>query len=58
MDRLIHRSEGFGLPVAEAILAGYPVVANGWSDYLAFMSGETTFPGAYRLTLDIGSAQA
>jgi len=45
----LHRSEGFGLPIAEAMLAGYPVVATGWSGNMEFMSEETAFPVGYRL---------
>jgi len=45
----LHRSEGFGLPIAEAMLAGYPVVATGWSGNMQFMSDETAFPVGYRL---------
>ncbi len=45
----LHRSEGFGLPIAEAMLAGYPVVATGWSGNMQFMSEETAFPVDYRL---------
>jgi glycosyltransferase involved in cell wall biosynthesis len=36
-----HRSEGFGLPLAEAFLAGVPAVATGWSGNLEFMSDLT-----------------
>jgi glycosyltransferase involved in cell wall biosynthesis len=32
-----HRSEGFGLPLAEAFLAGVPALATGWSGNLEFM---------------------
>jgi glycosyltransferase involved in cell wall biosynthesis len=46
----LHRSEGFGLPIAEAMLAGYPVVATGWSGNMQFMSEKNAFPVAYRLT--------
>jgi len=34
-----HRSEGFGLPLAEAFLFGVPALATGWSGNLDFMSG-------------------
>lgn len=33
-----HRAEGFGLPMAEAFLAGIPALATGWSGNLDFMS--------------------
>lgn len=33
----LHRSEGFGLNLAEAMLAGRPVIATGWSGNLDFM---------------------
>lgn len=32
-----HRSEGFGLPLAEAFLAGVPTLATGWSGNMDFM---------------------
>jgi glycosyltransferase involved in cell wall biosynthesis len=35
----LHRSEGFGLNLAEAMLHGLPVVATGWSGNLDFMDG-------------------
>lgn len=34
-----HRAEGFGLPLAEAFLAGVPALATGWSGNLDFMAG-------------------
>lgn len=46
---LLHRAEGFGLPLAEAMCAGYPVVATGWSGNMDFMTEETSFPVQYRL---------
>jgi glycosyltransferase involved in cell wall biosynthesis len=33
----LHRAEGFGLPLADAMLRGKPVVATAWSGNLAFM---------------------
>ncbi len=40
---LVHpaRAEGFGLPVAEAMLAGVPVIASGYSGHTDFCTSET-----------------
>ena len=45
----LHRSEGFGLVLAEAMLLGKPVVATGWSGNLEFMDEGTACLVAYRL---------
>jgi glycosyltransferase involved in cell wall biosynthesis len=45
----LHRSEGFGLTVAEAILAGTPVVSTGWSGTVDFCDPENTWSTDYRL---------
>ncbi|MDE8349983.1 MAG: glycosyltransferase [Acidocella sp.] len=45
----LHRSEGFGLIPATAMLLGKPVVATGWSGNLAFMTPETSALVSYRL---------
>jgi glycosyltransferase involved in cell wall biosynthesis len=45
----LHRSEGFGLTIAEAMAAGKPAVATGWSSNLDFTHGaaaETLVPYA------------
>ena len=35
----LHRAEGFGLPAAEALAAGTPALATGWSGVMTFMHG-------------------
>ena len=45
----LHRSEGFGLLVAEAMLLGKPVVATDYSATTELVSPETGFPVGYRL---------
>lgn len=39
----LHRSEGFGLPLAEAMLLGKPVIGTGYSGNLDFMSADTSY---------------
>ncbi|MDE2240021.1 MAG: glycosyltransferase [Rhodospirillales bacterium] len=45
----LHRAEGFGLVLAEAMLRGKPVVATGWSGNLAFMDESSAALIGYRL---------
>jgi glycosyltransferase involved in cell wall biosynthesis len=45
----LHRSEGFGLTLAEAMFCGKPVIATGYSGNMDFMSGETGFLVPYRI---------
>ena len=45
----LHRSEGFGLVLAEAMLLGKPVIATGWSGNLAFMDRDSAALVDYRL---------
>src|SRR5262249_49932589 len=45
----LHRAEGFGLPMAEAMALGKPVVATGWSGNLSFMSDENSLLTDYHL---------
>ncbi len=46
----LHRSEGFGLAIAEAMALGKPVIATGWSANMEFMTHKNSFPVKYRLT--------
>lgn len=46
----LHRSEGFGLPIAEAMSIGKPVIATGWSGNMEFMNDDNSFPVKYELT--------
>jgi glycosyltransferase involved in cell wall biosynthesis len=49
----LHRSEGFGLILAESMYLGKPVVATGWSGNMDFMNGANSCPVDYELvTLD------
>jgi glycosyltransferase involved in cell wall biosynthesis len=45
----LHRSEGFGLVPAEAMLLGRPVVATGWSGNMEFMDNDCAALVGYRL---------
>jgi glycosyltransferase involved in cell wall biosynthesis len=45
----LHRSEGFGLVLAEAMLLGKPVIATGWSGNMAFMDADSAALVDYRL---------
>ena len=45
-----HRAEGFGLSLAEAMLAGVPVLATGWSGNIDFMAGMPEMTIDYSLT--------
>ena len=49
----LHRSEGFGLTMAEAMAAGRPVIATGYSGNLDFMTGENAFLVPYAMA-DVG----
>lgn len=45
----LHRSEGFGLGLAEAMLLGKPVIATGWSGNTSFMDTTSAALIDYRL---------
>ena len=45
----LHRSEGFGLVLAEAMLLGKPVIATGWSGNLDFMDADNSALVGFRL---------
>ena len=45
----LHRAEGFGLVIAEAMALGTPVIATNWSANVDFMNGENSCPVGYTL---------
>jgi glycosyltransferase involved in cell wall biosynthesis len=45
----LHRSEGFGLPLAEALCAGLPTVGTGWSGNMDFMTESNSYPVKFSL---------
>ena len=45
----LHRAEGFGLVIAEAMVRGKVVVATGWSGNMDFMTAENALPVDYTL---------
>ncbi|MBW4597125.1 MAG: glycosyltransferase [Brasilonema angustatum HA4187-MV1] len=46
----LHRSEGFGLTIAEAMFYGKPVIATAYSGNTDFMNVNNSFPVKYSLT--------
>jgi glycosyltransferase involved in cell wall biosynthesis len=49
----LHRSEGFGLTIAEAMLCSKPTIATDYSGNRDFMTADTNYPVPYRLiTID------
>lgn len=45
----LHRAEGFGLPIAEAMYLGKPAIATGYSGNMDFMNHANSFPVKYDL---------
>lgn len=45
----LHRAEGFGITLAEALLLGKPVLATGWSGNLEFTNAENSYLVPHRL---------
>ena len=45
----LHRAEGFGLPIAEAMFMGKPVIATGWSGNMDFMNEHNSLPVNYQV---------
>jgi hypothetical protein len=45
----LHRAEGIGLTIADAMALGKPVIATGWSGNTDFMNIANSFPVSYRL---------
>ena len=53
----LHRSEGFGITLAEAMLLGRPVIGTGYSGPEDYLSEETGYPIRYRM-VPIGEGQS
>ncbi len=45
----LHRSEGFGLPLAESMFLGKPAIGTHWSGNVDFMTAENSCPVRYEL---------
>src|SRR5262249_33966906 len=57
----LHRSEGTGMTISEAMALGKPVIATGWSGNMDFMNVTNSFPVRYELvelSENIGPYQA
>ena len=53
----LHRSEGFGLTLAEAMALGRPVIATGWSGNMEFMDESVSHLVPYRLVTIPGGTE-
>ena len=53
----LHRSEGFGITLAEAMLLGRPVIGTGYSGPEDYLSEETGYPVRYQM-VPIGGGQS
>jgi len=45
----LHRAEGYGATMAEAMLLGKPVIATGYSGNMDFMTEENSYPVKYKI---------
>lgn len=45
----LHRAEGFGLPIAESMFFGKPVIATAWSGNMEFMNERNSYLVSYEL---------
>lgn len=52
----LHRSEGFGLGLAECMSLGKPVIATGWSGNMEFMDNHNSCLVGYQL-IDVGQGE-
>lgn len=52
----LHRSEGFGLGLAECMLIGKPVIATAWSGNMEFMTPQNSCLVGYRM-VDVGPGE-
>ncbi|MGD9795768.1 MAG: glycosyltransferase [Acidimicrobiia bacterium] len=49
----LHRSEGFGLSIAQAMALGKPTIATGYSGNMSFMTAENSYPVPFQL-IEVG----
>lgn len=54
----LHHSEGWGLPITEAMAAGIPVIATGYSGNMEYMTADNSVPIPYKesfIKIEVGS---